>query len=526
VQEIIRHCLEKDPAERFRSARDLVFALRLAERALSVPTPSETDLRAAAPARSPEPSIAVLPFRTVGGNAESEYFSEGMTEDVIAALSSVPGLRVAARTSSFAFQGKNEDVRRIGTDLGVATVLDGSVRQVGQRLRVTAQLIDVASGYNLWSERWDRELADVFAVQDEIARAIARTLQARLPTSSGSQSSNPAQSGAPLAAPGTRDVGAYDRYLKGRYLWNRRRLHEAIVEFDAAVERDPDFEEAHTVLSEAWAMWGFYGGVPTWESWARARAAADRAEEIAPEAASMPLCRGVLEYYYGWNLARTERSFRLAIERDPANAEARFWLALTLAPTVRTEESLASAREAVRLEPHSANNRTAVGWPLLMAGRDEEAAVELAAAAEIGGSPFALWSYGSALSALGRHGEAIEAHRHAVQLTGGRYTYYSALLGNALALEGRRDEARAILRELDERAAHQYVPPFDRAVVLAGLDEDAAALDALEQAYRDRNAYLWARILFPQLRRLRGAPGFRALAARLAHRAPIRPLDA
>jgi serine/threonine protein kinase/tetratricopeptide (TPR) repeat protein len=523
IEDIIRHCLEKEPAERFRTARDLVFSLRLVERALSRGSvPPDAGVPTVVASRSPDPSIAVLLFRTVGGGSESEYFSEGMTEDVIAALSTVSGLRVAARTSSFSFRGKNDDVRKIGAELGVATVLDGSVRQVGQRLRVTAQLIDVATGYNLWSERWDRDLADIFAVQDELARAIANTLRARLPGSSASTpNAGDAQPAKKLVAPATRDVAAYDHYLKGRYFWNRRRLHETIAELEAAVARDPDFHEAYAALAEAWSAWGFYGGIPTWEGWARARAAADRVDEIAPDSESVPRCYGVLEYYYGWSNARTEQYFRLAIARNPTSAEAHFWLALCLGVSGRLEEGLAYGREGARLEPHSANNRASVGWPLVAARRYEEAAAEFQAAVALADSPFALWSYGVTLSCLGRHEEAIAAHRHAVQGTGGRYSYYSALLANALAQGGRVDEARTILRELDERATREYVPPFDRAMVLAGLGEDEAALDALERAVQERNAFLWARIHFPQLHRLADLPRFRAIAEQLGRRAPI-----
>jgi serine/threonine protein kinase/tetratricopeptide (TPR) repeat protein len=523
IQEIIRHCLEKTPGERFRTARDLVFALRLAAQALARTPASEGGARTAVAEHSPDASIAVLLFRTVGGGPESEYFSEGMTEDVISALSTVPGLRVAARTSSFAFRSKTDDIRRIGAELGVATVLDGSVRQSGQRLRVTAQLIDVKTGYNLWSERWDRDMADVFAVQDELARAIAATFTSRSSGSAVAISSGGQSSPAKLVAPATRDVAAYDRFLKGRYFWNRRRLHESIAELEAAVERDPNFDEAYVALSEAWAAWGFYGGISTWECWARGRAAAERAEELAPDSASVPLCLGVLEHYYGWNSAREESLFRLAIARNPASAEAYFWLSLCIGNSGRLEEGLASAREGLRLEPHSPNNRAAVAWPFITVGRYEEAATELAAAVALGDSPFALWSHGVVLSALGRHEQAIAVHRETVQLTGGRYGYYVALLGSALAEGGRIDEARAILRELDERATREYVPPFDRALVLVGLGEDDAALDALERALQERNAFLWSRIHhFPQLRRLAHLPRFRAIADQLGRRAPVK----
>ena len=235
----------------------------------------------------------------------------------------------------------------------------------------------------------------------------------------------------------------------------------------------------------------------------------------------MLLCNGLLEYYYGWNNARSERYLRLAIARDPTIAESYFWLALCIGTSGRLDDGLTCAREGARLEPHSANNRAAVGWPLLMVGRYEEAAAELAAAVSLGESPFALWSHGMSLTALGRHADAIAAHRAAVELTGGRYSYYLALLAAALALGGHTDEARSMLAELDARGAREYVPPFDRAVVLTALGDDELALDALERAYEERNAFLWARIHFPQLRRLAASPRYRALAERLARRAPV-----
>jgi tetratricopeptide (TPR) repeat protein len=286
------------------------------------------------------------------------------------------------------------------------------------------------------------------------------------------------------------------------------------------VKRDPGFLEGFTALSSAWGVWGFYGGVPTWECWARGRAAAERAEELAPDSTTVPLSLGILEHYYGWNAAREEALFRLALTRDGTNAEVHFWLALCLGSVGRLDEALVFAREGVRLEPHSPNNRAAVGWPLLEAERYEEAAAEFSAAVALGESPLALWSYGTALSALGRHEQAIAALSTAVEVTGGRYSHYSALLANALAQAGKPDEARSMLRELEARAAREYVPQFDRALVLAGLGEDDAALTALERAYYERNAFIWARIHYPQFKRLAATPRFRALAEQLALRAP------
>ncbi|MGA7991281.1 MAG: protein kinase, partial [Thermoanaerobaculia bacterium] len=216
--EVAKHCLEKDPALRFQSARDVVFALHAAESAVSRPVVTPP------PSRPPDggPSVAVLPFRNLSPEKDSEYLSDGLSEEIIHALMKVETLHVAARTSSFAFKDKSEDVRAIGERLGVRSVLEGSVRQAGGRLRVTAQLIDVTSGYQLWSERFDRTLDDVFAVQDEIARAIANTLRVRL---FGGDSTPRA------AAP--RDPVAYDLYLRGRFFFNRRAAPKAIEAFTA-----------------------------------------------------------------------------------------------------------------------------------------------------------------------------------------------------------------------------------------------------------------------------------------------------
>jgi TolB-like protein len=189
LTEIVVHCLEKKPDERFQSARDLAFALRFGER-------DESSASRRAALAEAGPSIAVLPFRNMSSDREAEYFCDGVTEEILNVLAQIPGLSVAARTSSFAYKGKDTDVRQIGRELGVRTVLEGSLRQVGQRLRVNVQLVDVASGYQLWSERYDREMQDVFAVQDEIARAIAETLKVRLLPAAGE----------PIVAPATENV--------------------------------------------------------------------------------------------------------------------------------------------------------------------------------------------------------------------------------------------------------------------------------------------------------------------------------
>ncbi len=353
VEEIVAHCLEKDRDERFRSARDLVFALRLAMRASSsdaaqriTPRPVESSSRAG------DLSIAVLPFRHIGSSTESEYFTDGMTEEIINSISNIPSLRVAARTSSFAFKGHDEDVRKIGRELCVSMVMEGSVRQFGSRLRVSAQLINVESGYQIWSDRWDRDVADVFAVQDEIAQAIASTCKLRLGKSS---------SGA--VARRTENVEAYDRYLKGRYLLGMRRTADAIAQFEAAIDIDPDFEDAYTSLADSWAIRGFYGGVAAWEAWARAGAALAEAERIAPESAAVALTRAIVEHYYGWNAARDEEYCRIAVQRDEKSAEGWNWLTLCLSCQGKVAEAQQTASRGLELEPYHVNLRTSAAWP-------------------------------------------------------------------------------------------------------------------------------------------------------------------
>jgi len=502
---IVSHCLEKEPGERFQNARDLAFALEAWQG--ESPTPPSGPVSSA----PPEASIAVLPFRNLSPDREAEYFSDGMTEEIIAALTGVPGMRVAARTSSFAFKGKDTDVRQIGRELGVRCVLEGSVRKAGQQLRVTVQLIDVDTGYHMWSERYDRRMEDVFAVQDEIARAIAGKLEPRLVRSS-----------APLVAPGTENVDAYNLYLKGRYYWNLRRPKEAIQQFEAAIALDPDYAAAHLGLADSYSVWAFYGGISTWEAYARARVAAERAQELTPDAPDMHLSLGLIEHYFGWNIEKEEREIRLAIEKSPKSADGYFWLGLCLGCQGRVEEATEVSRQAVELEPHSANIQAQYGWCFMYARRFAEAIPELRKAVELDDKAgFPIWSLGIAYQETGSYDEAIRTFERGVAITQGNHSFYMGLLGGALARAGRTRDARRMLSELRDRASREYVPPFDLAVILAPLGETDEAMAALEKAYEERNALLWFRIYFPGFDPIRWTPRFKALAERLARTAPV-----
>ncbi len=508
---IVKHLLEKNPEDRFQSARDLVFALQAAERGTGTARPGEFGA-AGAPER-PEASIAVLPFRNMSADSSAEYFSDGMTEEIINALTGISALRVAARTSSFAYKGKDTDVRQIGREIGVGCVLEGSVRQAGQRLRVTAQLIDVATGYHVWSERYDREMQDVFAVQDEIARAIAEKLQVQL---SGVV-------GAPVVAPATKDLAAYDAFLKGRYDWNLRRMPSAVAHFQSAVDRDPDYAAAHLALADSYAIWGFYGGIPCWEAYARARAATESAERIAPDSAGIHLSRGIIDHYYGWDTAREERELKRAAELEPRSAQPYFWLSLCRSVADRFEEGLEAARQAVALEPHSGNAHAVLGWAFAGSRRFSEAVpvLEKAVALEPDGA-FPRWSLGLAQQFAGALEDAVATFERAVEATGRQHTFQLGMLSGCLAASGRTAEAGRVLDEMNEKARRSYVPPFDLAIGLTALGRREEALSAVERAYDERNGLLWGRLHMPMLDPLRGEPRFAAVANRLARTAPIR----
>lgn len=518
VEEILTHCLEKNRDERFRSARDLAFALRLAMRvASSSGSSSEVPLRAtprtpAPAARQNEISIAVLPFRNIGTSAESEYFADGMTEEIINSISNIPTLQVAARTSSFAFKGREDDVRKIGRQLGVAMVMEGSVRHVGTRLRVSAQLITVDTGYQVWSERWDRDLSDVFAVQDEIAQAIAATFKLRLVESDEAPDR------------GTQNVEAYDRYLKGRYLLTLRRAGEAIDEFQAAIDIDPDFADAHTALADGWAIRGFYGGVPTWEAWARAAAAVDEAERSSPNSAGVPLSRALLQHYYGWNTAREEEFCRLAIERSPKSAEGWNWLGLCLGLLGRTRDALEATGRGIELEPFHVNIRTSSAWAHLIIGDYDSGERIVRKALDFDpNAAYALWTHGIALRCLGEHAQSVNLFERLVERSSRRLSFYLAYLVASLAAAGERSRAEEVAQELITRRASNsgYVTPLDLATAHVALGDDGAALDALEQAREERNALLWSRIYFPEYTELRSHARWQALAARLGRSAPV-----
>ncbi|MGH8311001.1 MAG: tetratricopeptide repeat protein, partial [Steroidobacteraceae bacterium] len=310
---------------------------------------------AAVPATDSAHSIAVLPFVNLSPDAENEYFADGITDELTAALDHVEGLKVAARTSAFAFKGKPSDIREVAQRLRVGTVVEGSVRKDGRRLRIAARLIDATSGYRLWSDEYEREMRDVLSLQADIARAIATALQQRIVPEPNEQ----------LARDIGRDPEAYELFLKGRYAWHRRTeqsLREAREHFEAAVARVPSYARAWAGLGDAYAVSSFYDYVPPRQGYPRAEEAARRALRLDSTLAGPHATIGYVNLYYHWNWQVAEAEFLRAIRLAPEYSTAHQWYGNFLTAMGRFDEAKSAFARATEAEPLSLIAAAASGW--------------------------------------------------------------------------------------------------------------------------------------------------------------------
>jgi serine/threonine protein kinase/tetratricopeptide (TPR) repeat protein len=460
---IVRRCLEKDVTERFQSARDLGFAIE-----------SISDVRSASfePAGRPDrSSIAVLPFANTSADAENQFFSDGLAEELINALTRLSGLRVVSRTSSFRFRRGNVDVRQIGRDLGVGAILEGSVRRSGDRLRITAQLTNTADGYHLWSERYDRQMADVFDIQDEIVEAIVTALApALLPE-------------ARIAVwRSTKNLDAYVLYLKGRHLWNQRSpavFAEAIRCFEEAIALDSRYALAYTGLADCYSILRVYGWTPPEHSQPRALDAVTKALALEPELAEAHFAKALYTFHFErrWRTARKHFTDALALTPGVAMFEAYFGLFLA------TEYAYAEARQrvdrAIELDPQSPVVHFLAAASACLMG--DISGVERHAALALNLQPEALgprWPLTVALLATGRFEEAVVAAEQVVAQT--RAPIYLGVLAMVYGRARRPADAERLAQELDERESRgEYIVPAARLSVYLGLDDLAGIRNSL-----------------------------------------------
>ena len=502
LMRIVSRCLEKKPSERFRSARDLALALEaIGETGSGVSQP-------VAPQDEAPPSIAVLPFTNMSSDEEQEYFCEGMAEEIINALAKMEGLRVVSRTSSFQFKGKAEDIRRIGETLNVATVLEGSVRSAGKRLRITAQLINVSDGFHLWSERYDREMEDVFAVQDEISENIVDALRVKLvgrPTAERSQR-HPT------------NLEAYHLYLKGQYCWNqyyKQSMEQALHFFELAAEKDPSYALAHAGVAIAHSFLGLYGARRPEEGRPAARAAVERALAIDDRLAEARAAEALVRRYFDFDWAGARRAFEQAIALNPSYALAYSWYGDLQMCAGKPDEGLELAEPGQALDPLSPYANSVIAWAYLTKEQSQKAIRRIEKVLELNSNyVLALVLLSVVYAHLSRHEEAVRVMEQAAAV-GGRTSLQLGWLGFTYAAAGRDSDALRILDELKDRAEQHYVSPIFFAWIYIGCGEKDRAMECLETSCRARDPLVIQLNVLPLYNRLRSDGRFRDLLRRL-----------
>ncbi len=522
--ELVRRCLEKDPARRpqrateivqgldqalvssghtalgttvgqparktSRNVRALAFGATLAIAATAGLIISRRSGRDSAPAADSARSVAVLPLENIGGSDSDRYFSEGITDELTSTLGKIPGLRVASRTSVFALKGKGMDAREIAKTLKVSNLLEGTIRRSGERLRVTAQLTNATDGLALWSDTYERQMKDVFQVQDDIAGSIAGALRVALaPTPNGK---NGLASGTVPA--GTEDLAAYDLYLRGRYFWHQRgndALHRAAEYFGQAIDRDPTFARAYAGLADALGLLPIYGTTPADSAFPLARKAAEKALSLDSTLAEAHTTLGLILKSTGeWDPAAAE--FRRSLALDSAYATGHQWYAEVLIITGRVREAVAELERARDLEPLSPVINAELGYALGLAGRYQEGVLAGQRAVELDST---LWT-GHAFLAFTRafaneYATAVDGFRRAVKLGSGLDPLVGAL-AFSLAKTGQVDSARAMLAPIEARAKGRGGSPIAIAMAYTGLGQKDAALTWLMRAAREKDPWLYA----------------------------------
>jgi serine/threonine-protein kinase len=491
LEALVRRCLEKNPEERFQSARDLGFALQSVS---AEKKDSGTGRRAGVSDERDEPSIAVLPFANMSPDPEQEYFCEGMAEEIINALTKIEGLRVAARMSTFQFKGRLQDARQVGDALNVKMLLEGSVRSAGDRLRVTAQLINVEDGYHLWSERYDRQMEDVFAIQDEIASKIVDVLKLKL-----------GQQELPRIRRATGNLEAYHLYLKGRHFWHHRQpemQRRALEAYRQAKEKDPGYALAHAGIAWIHVIMALYGLIPPGRAYQEVKRASERALDLDDTYADVQICPWAFGLFFerDWNAA--ERAIQRAIDLEPTHVEAHCFYGIQLSSAGRHEEALREVKRAQESDPLSTYANSLTGWTLLDAGRTEEAVSEFQKALDIDPDyvlPLPLLA--GAYVRSSQHEEAVSILQRVATMTD-RSPFHVAWLGWASGVAGDRDQARSIHQELIQRSESEYVSPLYVAWVLSELPDEGDAFEWLERAFEEGSPYLvwWRTPVFDGLR--------------------------
>ena len=487
LDSVVNKTLARDPQDRYSRAEDLVKDLT------RYPTVEEPKVERA--------SIGVLPFANMSATPDNDYFSDGVTEDIINALSQIPTLNVAARTSTFALRGKPLGIAEIAELLKVETILEGSVRRMDKRVRISAQLVNASDGYQIWSERFDRDVEDVFQIQDEIARRIVDGLKLKL---------TPAQDKA-LGKRQTENIEAYELYLRGRYCWHHwnmnRGLQRAIEHYSAALAKDPNYALAYSGLADAYSVPGLWGILPAAAVLPKAIAAATRSVEVAPELAESRTSLGFVQLL-NWNWEAAESSFLHAIELNPRYALAHTFLAWVLSSVDRPREAAEAARVGLELDPLSPATNGIAALVSYHGRRYEQAVTECERALDRDKTSFlGLLAIALSYAAMGKHEEAVAYAKKGVELSPD-LNLLRALLATVHATAGNRAESQRILDDLLGRAAKEYVGPTMISWVYATLDQPERAFEWLDKACSEHDCTLAFGVRVPIYDRISVQPRF------------------
>ena len=509
---IIDKALEKDPERRYRSATDFLEDLRRIDasntrpilRGSDPPIARTAGIAAPADRRLPS-SIVVLPFVDMSPGRDQEYFCHGITEEIINALTRIPGLRVISRTSAFAFQGKELEVTEIGRRLRVETALEGSVRKAGDRVRITAQLVSADDGYQIWSKRFDRELTDIFAIQDEIAATIVG--EVRLGQAGYVGTSVP-------------DVGAHDAYLRGMYAlnkWTAESMQRAIGNFREAIALDSRFAPAYVALAEG-HVWLYSGPgiLPARGTVPQARRAIEKALQLDSLSGDAHRVRALIAMAHDWDRRGADEALTRALQLGPGSAASHFWNAWRLALLEGDyEHAFLELDEAERLDPLDLQLKTQIGYIHHFHHDDHRAIAQFERVLALEPSfAFAHYALGDAYLQKGEYDRAFAAYGKSIEL-GGRSVNHVAVLGYAHGRAGNRDRARAHLDELSSRARDGYVSPMWFAMVHLGLDDFDGVFSWLDRAFAERDGSLILVSAAVEFDPIRDHPRFKSLLERM-----------
>ncbi len=503
LDRIVQKALEKDPSDRYESMQAIILDLK----AIASGANSSSSTIKVQQAKT-KPSIAVLPFVDMSPQKDQEYFCEGMAEELINGFSKIENLQVASRTSAFQFKGKGYDISEVGKKLKVQTVLEGSIRKAGDRLRITAQLINIADGFHLWSEKYDRDMDDIFAIQDEISLEIVDKLKVKLL----------GEEKAAIVKHHTENKEAYNAYLKGLYFWNRRNeigFDKALSNFREAIEIDPLYALPYVGIADTFNLAGHFTFLPPQEAFAEARGAASKALEIDETIGEAHTSMAWINTYYDWDWESAEREYKRAIELSPNYATGHEWYAIFLMGLGRFDEAIAEAQKALELNPISSMINAVLGDVFYFSRLYDKALEQYQKTIEI--DPNFPWAYiwqGITYLEKQMNDQALESLQKAESISKD-VTYGLGYLGMGYALAGQKEEAKKVLDRLDDLSKKKYVAWCYKAFVYTGLGEIEIAFDCWDKACEEREPDLFYIKTIPWLDKLRSDPRYEALLKKI-----------